>query len=184
MTVGNRYSWCSVRVVPLSSSICPWASKNQVICTDKSIIPKARPSPLRAGAIAWVQTHDSSIFRRQMFDCCSRLVRQSFDNASTIVPLPFEKPSTMLRENAEAQANNYRTNTGVYSNQSRAGIGRHALHLVTGSPSEWLGCFVWSSTGFILRSGRTPFGAASLSAVQGNMECKPTSEADPKRSPA
>src|SRR5690606_37298081 len=117
---------------------------------NKTTIPKARPSPLRAGTIAWVQTHDSSIFLRPLFDCCSRLVRQSFDNASTIVRLAFDKPSATLRKKAEAMVSNCRTNNLLNSNLSRAGNGRLALHLVTGSPSEWLGYLVWSSTGFIL----------------------------------
>src|SRR5690606_23691986 len=121
---------------------------------------------------------------RYFFDCCSRLVRQSFDSASTSVRLAFDKPSATLRENAEAQANSCRINNLLYSNQSRAVNGRPALHLLTGSPSEWLGCLVWSSAGFILRSDWTPFGAANLSAVQGSMERKLTSEADPKRSRA
>src|SRR5690606_33543545 len=169
---------------PLTEKLS-WAKPCWPMATNSNTTnPKARPNPLRAGAIAWVQTHDSSIFLRQLFDCCSRLVRQSFDSASTSVRPGFEKPSTTLRENAEAQANNCRINTPLYSNQFRAVNGRLALHLLTGSPSGWLGCLVWSSAGFILRSDWTPFGVASLSAVQGSMERKLISEADPKRSPA
>src|SRR5690606_10115774 len=110
---------------------------------------------------------------RYFFDCCSRLVRQSFDSASTSVRLAFDKPSATLRENAEAQANNCRINTLLYSNKSRAVNGRLALHLLTGLPSEWLGCFAWTSTA-----------SACLSAVQGSMENNVTSEADTNRSPA
>src|SRR5690606_16696237 len=117
--------------------------------------------PLRARTFAWVQTHDSLIFLRRVFDCCSGLVRQSFDSASTIVRLAFEKPSASLRENAEAMASNCRTNSLLNSNQSRVVNGHLAVRILTGSASEWLGCLVWSKAGFVLRSYWTPFGAAS-----------------------
>src|SRR5690606_2067797 len=120
---------------------------------------------------------------RYFLDNCSTALRDLFDNASRSVRLTFDKPSATLRENAEAIVSNCRTNVLPYSNHPQAGDGHIAHRGLTGSPSEWLGCLVWSSTGFILRSGRTPFGAASLSAVQGSMECSLNSEAEPKRSP-
>src|SRR5690606_13665664 len=48
----------------------------------------------------------------------------------------------------------------------------------TGSPSEWLGCLVWTSSGLILHSDWTPFGAASLAQYKAawsvNLSPKPT----------
>src|SRR5690606_8882497 len=106
--------------------------KHVIVRNNVTVIPKARPSPLRAGAFAWVQTHDSSKFLRLVFDCCSGLVRQSFDSASTIVRRGFGKPSTMPRENAEAQPSNCRAMALLYSDQFRAIDERATLHPLTG----------------------------------------------------
>src|SRR5690606_37251557 len=93
---------------PLTEKLS-WAKPCWPMATNSNTTnPKARPSPLWAGALAWVQTHDSSIFLRQLFDCCSRLVRQSFDNASTSVRLAFDKPSARLREKGEAKPSSCR----------------------------------------------------------------------------
>src|SRR5690606_10708490 len=54
---------------PDNTGRCARAYKHMVVRNSVTINPKARPSPLRAGTFAWVQTHDSSFLFVDILRC-------------------------------------------------------------------------------------------------------------------